>query len=343
MKISKDKSFTDENGRAYFYDNAKYILITFVVLAHLISPLKETREKVFDVWYVINTFHMPAMIFISGFLAKRYICDGKFNIQKPFTYMLLYTASQIALSLFEAFVLKDEIGFSYFNARSSLWYLQCLILWYILLPYLDRLKPKYVMIFLILAGIFIGYDEKVGQFLSISRAFVHFPFFMLGYYMPKNFVEKLKNRKVQIALIILSVVFIMINIETQFVPWKIPLGKYTYYEMDGIQLRYRWVYRIVFYISATIWGSTVLSLTPRIKTFFTKYGARTLQVYIIHRFIYLAEMEYQWERFFDSGTGCFILAGIAVILTYVLSLKIFEHPFRWIQNIKINKLLKIEK
>ena len=341
LQKQKEKTFIDEKGREYFYDNAKYILITLVVMAHFISPLKEERQNVYNAWYVINTFHMPAMIFISGFLAKRYIRDGKFNIQKPFTYILLYTAAQIALSLFEVFILKDDIGFSYFNARSSLWYLQCLILWYLLLPYLDKLKPEYVMVFLTLAGIFIGYDEKVGQFLSIGRAFVHFPFFMLGYYIPKDFVEKLKRRKVVVVLIIVSVLLIIFHVKTQFVPWQIPLGKYSYYDMeDGIVLRYRWIYRIIFYISAIVWGSTARALTPRAKKIFTKYGARTLQVYIIHRFIYLAEMEYEWAAYFDSTLGSVLLAAIAAVMTWILSHKIFEYPFKWIQNIKINRLLK---
>lgn len=342
QSLSK-KAYKDEKGREFFYDNAKYILITLVVTAHLISPLKSEHHKLYVFWYVINTFHMPALIFISGFFAKRYIKNGQFNIQKPFTYIVLYTAAQISVALFEKLVLGEDIAMSYFAARSSLWYLQCLIIWYLLLPYMAKIKNKYMFGIVVLLGILIGYDEKVGNFLSFSRVFVHLPFFMLGYYISGDFVEKIKKRHVKIALLVLSILLIIINYKTQFVPWKIIVGSYNYASVgDAIRLRYRWIYRIIFYVTALVWGSTLLAFTPRVKTFFTKYGARTLQVYILHRFIYLAELKFDWAQYFDSRIGCVIMLCAGVLLAFVLSLRIFEYPFAFLQNIKITKFLKKE-
>ena len=65
--------YEDEKGRKYFFDNAKYILITLVVLAHFVSPFKEEHGLVKALWLVINTLHMPTLIFISGFFALAFL------------------------------------------------------------------------------------------------------------------------------------------------------------------------------------------------------------------------------------------------------------------------------
>lgn len=61
--------------RDYFFDNAKFLLIMLVVLAHGISQLKSYSRIATMLWYIINTFHMPTFIFISGYFAKSYVKD----------------------------------------------------------------------------------------------------------------------------------------------------------------------------------------------------------------------------------------------------------------------------
>ncbi len=89
-----DKRYADAQGRLYFYDNAKFILIFLVVLGHAISPFKSNgpgHEFFYFLWRIINALHMPCLIFISGFFAKKYIRpDGSINVQRPFTYIIYY-------------------------------------------------------------------------------------------------------------------------------------------------------------------------------------------------------------------------------------------------------------
>ena len=104
-----------------------------------------------------------------------------------------------------------------------------------------------------------------------------------------------------------------------------------------------WVNRLIFYVNAVLLCASFLMLVPRTKTFFTKFGARTLQVYIIHRLIYFMETEYDWFKlpFFDTfGVPKMLL--IAASVTFILSLKPFEYPFKLIAMIKIDRFLKTE-
>lgn len=341
----ESKKETTRKERIYYFDNCKFFLIILVVLAHAISPLKSKYEVIYDIWYVINAFHMPALIFISGYFAKKYIKkDGQFDIQKPFTYFLLYAACQIAVSLFEVFVLKQKISISFHAARSSLWFLQGLLLYYILLPYVAKINKKLVIILSFVFGILIGYDKPSGTFLNVMRGFVHFPFFILGYYLDENFFKGIRKNKIRIPLIAVSLILIASVCIQRIIPERIIVCSYNYYNLKNSQLplSLSWCYRIGFYIMAITWGLTFLSVMPIKKNIFSVLGTRTLQVYILHRFLYLAELEYNWEKPFDSPIGVTILAVIAIIITIILSLKIFSYPFTFIQKIKINKILKKE-
>ncbi len=328
-----------------FFDNAKFLLIFLVVLAHGISPLKKDHDTVYMVWYTINSFHMPCFIFLSGFFAKKYIQGGRFNIQKPFYYLLLFLFSQAAVWCFEYFVLKDTgISKSVVAARSSLWYLQCLVAWYVLLPFMDKLKPKYMLAIAFGVSLLMGYDEKLPGAFSVSRVLVHLPFFLLGYYCTKERLQKLvdgKWKKAVAALLFGAVAFVTF-FERAVIPERIIVASYQYQSIssDIFSFGTMWLARVAFYVLALVLCWAFLVLAPRKRTFFTRFGNRTLQVYIGHRFLYLAELKYNWGMLFNNKVMFFVLLGIITITVFVLSTKIFEYPFRWIANIKITPLLK---
>jgi len=337
--------YCSESGRLYFYDNAKFVLIFFVVFAHAISPLKSEHPIYMLLWSMCNTLHMPCLIFISGYFAKSYISQANgIKVQRPFTYIILYLAAQATVTLFEIVVLKNDIAISIFQARSSLWFLQCLIGWYIILPVLDKFNPLYVLIGAFLFGLVIGYDSKVGDLASLSRMFVHLPFFMAGYYCTEDNIRKLFSTKVRlagIAFILLSAVlcFVFIDhIETAVITCNRSYGSID--SIFDLPVFARWIARAIFYFFAAGLVISFISLTPRCKTIYTKLGARTLQVYILHRFLYLAYTEYGWWKPFEpTFWGRFSIGLIALAVTFILSLKIFAIPFDALQSIRIPKFL----
>lgn len=58
---------------SYLVDNIKILLIFLVVFNHIIAfrMVKEDQTTRF-IWYGITIFHMPAFIFISGYLSKKH-------------------------------------------------------------------------------------------------------------------------------------------------------------------------------------------------------------------------------------------------------------------------------
>lgn len=346
-QIKTENRFCDSKGRLYFYDNAKFILILLVVLAHFLSPFKDVdgNEYLKYAWKFVNTLHMPCLIFISGFFAKRYIQkNGELKVQRTFSYFTLFIVAQIAVSLFEYFVLDTPLKFSALSARTSLWFLQCLAVWYLVLPFFAKFKPQVVLPVSIVIGLLIGYDNSAFNIIAISRVFVHFPFFIAGYYCTPEAISKLfaKSSRVLGAVLFAAslVLFLCLG---KFQPDGIITCNYPYsmiVQLKSVPAVWHWVYRLCFYALAIILCASFLAIVPRRKTFFTRFGSRTLQVYILHRFLYLAWLEFAWWEFFnDIEFGKTIVFILSIALTLVLSIKPFSYPFTALQSIKINGLL----
>lgn len=344
----RSKEYSDENGRDYYFDNAKFILMLLVVVAHAISPLKTDAMKIKTVWTVINAFHMPAFIFISGYFAKSYISkDRRVKVQKLVTYIMYYLFAQLTVSLFEYFVLGyKEMAKSVFSPRSSLWYLMCLIWWFALLPYITRLKAPVVIAGAFLFGLLVGYDTDVGNFLSLCRAVCHFPFFIVGYYFEKDWLFKFRNIYTQlasVAVLVAATIWTFYNLD--IIPSRIITSNYNYEKCNlKTFVNFPFMNRLIYYIIAFILVFAVLMLIPRGKAFYTRFGSRTLQVYILHRFLYLADLEYEWwnHDIFMGRKGAVLMTLIAVAVTFILSLKPFEIPFKLIGKINFKKLERPE-
>lgn len=350
--------YADEKGRLYYYDNAKFILIFLVVLAHACSPFKGEGSTGFFftyLWRMINTLHMPCLIFISGFFAKKYIRpDGTINVQRPFTYVLIYLFAQVTGAAFEIFVMKDDITPSFFYPRSSFWFLACLIWWYCFLPLVDRIRPEIMFPVVVFLGLFLGYDPRMSDAMSISRVVTHYPFFLAGYYIQPQMFEKIFTKKARKISIFVGIAALLSLLAIMFL-FK-PYGKIgfsidkfitcdtpypTIFKKSSVSPLLWFVPRVWFYICAAMLGFTFLAWVPRKKHFFTKYGSRTLAVYILHRCLYCPYRDWAWYEYFEKTPYLrFAIFPIVFAITVILSTYPFWYPFKLLSKIKITKFLK---
>ena len=345
VSLYNNRELCNEKGRLYFYDNAKFVLIFFVVLAHYLSPLTSTVAFCRVLWYTINTFHMPAFIFISGFFAKSYIAaDRTIKVQRTATYVILFLVAQLAVSAFEWFVLKESFPFSLVYARSSLWFLQCLIIWHLVLPFAARFKAWLVLPIAVVLALYIGYEPMCTNLMALSRVFVHFPFFLCGYYCSQRTIDKLFTWKARVPLWLLSAgIVVLYGFISKKGFGKLLTCNYSYSQIAFLKpfpAGTWWIGRLCFYVFALILGAAFLSILPRGKVLYTSLGAKSLSVYILHRFVYLAELEYGWAAYFSSPWGIAAVFAIALGMTILFSVKPFTIPFDALQKISVRKLLR---
>jgi len=333
-------SMSDDRGRLYYFDNAKFILIFLVVLAHSISSLNGSSVFCRTLWSVINYFHMPALIFISGFFAKRYISKSReIKVQRVATYVILYLAAQVCFFLFQKFALGENPPISLMSARPALWFLQCLIAWHMMLPVLDYFKPMHVMIVAVIGGLLIGYQNSAAHFLSLSRVFVHLPFFMAGYYIKQEHLDRLRSKKFRAAG---AGVFAAVaavswawpgSVISQILTSNTPYGKIK--ALGSFPVFLEWTVRLWFYVVAAALIVGFLALVPRGRAIFTGLGQETLSVYLLHILLYLPYRKFEWYVLFASPGGIAALCLTALAITIIFSLKPFTLPFHWLQKIKV--------
>ena len=67
--------------RDYFFDNVKAVLMFLVVLGHLLLPIHGESFLVV-VKRLIYVFHMPMFVFVSGYFAKTFYKNGRYNYRK---------------------------------------------------------------------------------------------------------------------------------------------------------------------------------------------------------------------------------------------------------------------
>lgn len=272
-------------NRSKYFDNAKFILIFLVVFGHVISPFKKQDDIIFTLYTVIFLFHMPAFILISGYFAKGYKKEGYFKktVQK---ILLPYFIFQIIYSVVYFIVGKKEtLEFDLLQPHWSLWFLLSLFFWNVLLYAFAKLKWKGLALAVIL-GIGIGYLDHIGSFLSISRTFVFFPYFLLGFLLNGDQLKRIIEYKFSVPagifIIILTFLFFGLGFPKDAVPWL--LGDTSYANMgeehltDGLLRALQYGLTII-----VVFG--FLALIPSNQFKLTKIGERTLYVYLFHGFI----------------------------------------------------------
>ncbi|MDR4948179.1 acyltransferase family protein [Neobacillus cucumis] len=271
--------------RSKFFDNAKFILIFLVVFGHIISPLKNDNGILFTLYTVIFLFHMPAFILISGYFAKGYKKKG--YLKKAIKKILIpYFIFQIIYSIYYYLIgQEDKFTVDFLHPHWSLWFLLSLFFWNLLLYVFAKLRWLGFGVAIML-GILVGYVEDAGSFLSISRTFVFFPYFLLGFLLNADQLKQLVRSKyslpVGIFVFLATMLFFGLGFPKDAVPWL--LGDTSYANMGGMQLSDGLI-RALQYTLTLLVVFGFFALIPSTQYKITKIGERTLYVYLFHGFI----------------------------------------------------------
>ncbi|MFS0782517.1 acyltransferase family protein [Bacillus sp. 1P06AnD] len=302
--------------RSYFFDNAKFILIFLVVLGHLLRTFIHDDDSIYALYKTIYTFHMPAFVLISGFFAKGIYRKGYvFQLFKKL--IIPYFIFQGAYSIYYYYLDKEPtIRLDPFEPHWSLWFLISLFFWNLLLLGFAKLKPVYGIPLSISLGLLIGYIDVASDYLSITRTFVFFPMFLIGFYLTKNDIQKLFLLRIRfIAILIFAMViagfYIFPDIDYQWL-----LGSKPYSEMDAT---FNMLTRFFFYLLSFIMIASFLSLVPRGRYFFTLLGERTLYVYLLHGFFIQFFRESKIHEYVSSFNIYWSLIVVALMITLILS------------------------
>ncbi|MGG1679107.1 acyltransferase family protein [Neobacillus sp. NRS-1170] len=300
--------------RSKYFDNAKFILIFLVVFGHLISPLKEHDGLLFTLYSVIFLFHMPAFILISGYFAKGYKKPGylKKSVKKILIpYLIFQSIYSVYYYLNRQ---EDKLNFDLLHPHWSLWFLMSLFCWNMMLYIFAELKWKGLVI-AIAIGIGIGYVDHIGSFLSLSRTFVFFPYFLLGYLLNGNQLRRVIRAKYSLpfGILILSVTLLLVGFgfPKDAVPWL--LGDTSYANMGGKEVSDGLLRGLQYGVTFIVMFG-FLALIPSTQFKLTKIGERTLYIYLFHGFIIKSFQTFIPDERIHSISGNYLLLFIISFL-----------------------------
>ncbi len=320
--------------RIPYFDNAKLVLVFLVVFGHFIQFYANDNKIVFALFDFIYLFHIPAFVLISGYFSKHLSSVPK-RVFKYAIFYLLFSLYYLPLSL------RTAIPFL-LNPYYIMWYLISLISWNLLLILFKHIKFSVLVAFAI--GISIGYVECIGDILSLSRTFVFFPFFLIGYYLNFDFLKTIKLKTKIIASLILIASFYLVYIYK--IPFQWLFGNTSYMKL-GVSEWYAGAIRIWIYLISALTCVCVLILIPQKELKITIRGTNTLNVYVLHGIftILFASIILQITSVFMKIIVSFILSILLVLAlssrgiqkTVDFLIRIFSKPFFMCENLIIAK------
>lgn len=311
--------------RNAYFDNAKLLLIFLVVFGHAIQPFTSESRLIYTLYTWIYTFHMPVFIFLAGFFAKG--LGNKQYLIRLFNRLIVpYIIFQIIYTLFYFSIGKENWYMKHlFYPQWSLWFLLSLFCWHILLIIFKRIPPYLSISLAFLIGLLIGYVDQIGHDFSLSRTFVFFPFFLLGYWLNETHIQWLKQNVMKVISVIVMVVmaifiFYLPNID---IGWFLSSKSYSTLGFES----FGGIIRLGVFLTSILMGACILAWIPKQRLSLTSLGERTVYVYLFHGFIIQIIRQYELIKvsdFFDLIGIAILSVMIVMVLTSRFSITILQ-------------------
>lgn len=191
----------------------------------------------------------------------------------------------------------------------------------------------------------VGFDNTIGYYMSLSRAFVFFPFFTYGYYLGHNVFQvyaginnmKINKQKISIVgkIVCILCIFVICRIMyTQNLNGAALYGSVSYEYGES-----QWFVRLEMLAVAFVWIMVFMTMIPNRKLFIQ---IDTFPIYVLHGFIVLYLRK---SNLFTHSLPINLLIAaiidVAIILLfgnkYVSRVVRFIFRGDWIERIRIKR------
>lgn len=267
--------------RSPYWDNIKGILIILVVLGHAFWPYKnlDGMEYVVEVIYL---FHMPAFVFVSGYLSR---IKDRFA-PKPYLQLLVsYFLINTLMLAYSYFVLGNDINLT--RPYYSCWYLLALLVWRISLPVLAKCKG--IIPLSIVFALVVGFSDEISNQFVLARIVSFYPFFIGGYFAAqKKLHEKLFEKPAWataggvLLLVVMTAASVPIVDHFAIGTSDELMQAYGSHCFDDLARRI-----IVILLACAFTAALLLAVPNKDAGFVTMWGRNSLTIYLFHRILTL--------------------------------------------------------
>jgi fucose 4-O-acetylase-like acetyltransferase len=312
------------DGRDPWLDNAKYALITLVVVGHVIGTFRRDVPGASAAYVWIYAFHMPAFVFLAGYLSRGTETGPRQSATLFSRILVPYLIFESLYSLWNWRLEGGELEVSLLEPHWIMWFLLALFIWRLAAPHLQRLRFPLATAVVISLG--SGMIPDLGRFLTLHRVFALLPFFVLGLVVRPGHLAHLRRRGTRLVavgallLAIPGAVWAAGRFADRWFYHRSPYADLDVGVVEGVMTRGGIL------LAGVVLGAAVLALVPQRRTAVSPLGAGSMYPYLLHGF---AIMGVEATGLADRITTIEIAAvavGLAVIGTLVLS----SAPLRWL-------------
>ena len=311
MKFKTDRAAVPYS---YLIDNLKVLLIFLVVFNHIIAfNLVKVDIVVRYIWYAITIFHMPAFIFVSGYLSKK-----PQNTFKNVKNLLIPYILGYSLTWYAQIWLGKSVTYELLRPTGT-------VMWYVLALFIYRLtieglgKIRFIVPLSIIFALWAGTRPEFSTFVSASRIVVFFPFFVAGYLWKSDYITAVRKFKGKWVLIPISGVLLW-GIPTSMITNNMAIsifrGNHSY-KICGLTEPEGIVLRLLMYLVSFIVIYTLLALIPDIKLPFTYIGRHTMGIYFFHYPIMII-MNGLYLLLIPQMNNVWVLLGVSLVFILIL-------------------------
>lgn len=306
------------SGRDPWFDNAKMILVTLVVVGHswvLLPADSLARNWLYDFMYL---WHMPAFLVVTGYLSRSFTWSRR-NLWRLVTLVAVpYVVFEALMATFRVRV-GGETGIDtlFVEPHWPMWFLAALFFWRLATPLLKVLP--YVLALAV--GVSLLGGLLPGNVLDVGRIAGMLPFFVLGLVARPEHVDRLRTpafRRAAVALLsvaFVAAVFVDGLMRTEWLYWRS--------DYDALEVSFATgaAVRLGLLVVSTMLALSALSLVPDRRHWFTGLGAATMTVYLFHGFFirgteYAGLLEWSDDR---PWLGLLTATAASVVLAVLLA------------------------
>lgn len=276
---------SSQTGRIAYFDNLKYILIVLVVIGHFIDPFSKVFGVYQGVFFSIYLFHMPLFVLVTGMFARGLLrADGRFRMSRVLQFLALYLLLYAGIAVLE-YLAGKPLSLTPWTVANASWYLLASAIWYLLVPLIARIPRIPALVGSVVLALVVGYLPFVGDVLAISRVICFAPFFIAGYFIEPDALQRFFDRslgwKVAAALM-LAAAFAAPMWWPRLLKLRGLLSARNSYALLDHYAAAGAGFRAAWYLAAVVLGACLLLLIPRKQHWFSTIGQRTLQIYMWH-------------------------------------------------------------
>ncbi|MEV6653524.1 acyltransferase family protein [Streptomyces sp. NPDC051219] len=267
-----------------YFDNAKYLAIVLVAVAHAWEPLKDGSRAAEALYMLVYAFHMPAFILISGYFSRSFEMRPAQLRRLVGGVVVPFVVFEIAYSLFKRWAgSSPEQQISLLDPMYLTWFLAALFVWRLTTPLWRAVRRPLVIA--VGVAVLASVTPSIGKDLDLQRVLQFLPFFVAGLYLRPEHFEAVRRRAVRLLALPVFAGALVIAY------WAVPrtTARWLYHSSSAEELGQPWwtgvLMTLVLLTGSALLSACFLAWVPRREMWFTVLGAGTLSGYLLHGFL----------------------------------------------------------